>query len=231
MTQPVSRGLWAVVLLGTAFEAISVIGGDRGDSSALWFLAPLLMGVFILGLWRYGRCGPPPAGATSSLAGRRRAALLFIGGSWLTGMVYELALRTGPTGFGGMAPETGHSFLLAQGYYVPFAVGGWWLAHRYGYSFAGVFWTGALSCLYEAITAGGVAVAGQPSLLLLAPLMAGYYLTVYGYILALPLLVLDERRLWSAAPRQLSPWRKAAYGVALGLVCWAVFVGWAALVG
>jgi hypothetical protein len=59
--------------------------------------------------------------------------------------------------------------------------------------------------------------------------MAGYYLTVYGYILAMPLLFVDERRVWAATTRPQTAWRKAIYGVVLGLVCWAVFVGWAAL--
>ena len=222
----VGRSLWLVVLLGAAFEALNALLGNGDDRSVLWPLAPLLMAVFVAGLWRRGR----GRGARLALAGRLPPALLFVGGSWLTGMLYELALRTGPTGFGGMAPDTATSFLLAQGHYVPFAVGGWWLARRYGYSLANVFWTGALGCLYEALTAGVTIVAGQPALLPLAPLMAGYYLTVYGYILAMPLLFIDERAIWAAAPRAISTRRKAVYGVALGLVCWVVFVGWAALV-
>ena len=222
----VSRALWLVVLLGAAYEALNVLLGDGDDSSALWFLAPLLMAVFLFGLWRRWRGRRPPLAPPGGL----RPALLFIGGSWLTGMLYELALRTGPTGFGGMAPDTATSFLLAQGFYVPFAAGGWWLARRTGYTFADVFWTGALSCLYEAITVGATTVAAQPALLPLAPLMAGYYLTVYGYILALPLLFMDERALWAATPRPITLRRKVVYGVALGLVCWVAFLGWAALV-
>ncbi len=224
----VSRGLWLVVGLGAAYEALNVWPGDGEDSSVLWFLAPLLMGVFVFGLWRYSRRGRDHA-LSAAPRGRLSPAVLFIGGSWLTGMLYELALRTGPAGFGGMAPDTATSFLLAQGFYVPFAAGGWWLARRYGYTFADVFWTGALSCFYEALTAGATAVAAQPALLPLAPLLAGYYLTVYGYILAMPLLFMDEQRIWAASPRPLSVWRKAGYGVALGLVCWVAFVGWAAL--
>jgi hypothetical protein len=224
-TRRVSRLTWLIVLLGAAFEALSILLGDGDDSSILWFLAPLLMAVFIAGLWRARRQGGAPFGHATRLP----PALLFIGGSWLAGMTYELALRTGPTGFGGMAPDTGASFLLAQGFYVPFAIGGWWLARRYGYSLQDVFWTGALGSLYEAITAGATTVVAQPALLPLAPLMAGYYLTVYGYILAMPLLFVDEQRLWAATARPRTRWRKAIYGVVLGLVCWAVFVGWAAL--
>jgi hypothetical protein len=224
-TRRISRLTRLVVLLGAAFEALSVLLGNGEDSSVLWFLAPLLMAVFIAGLWRASR----HSGAPFDPVTRLPPALLFIGGSWLAGMIYELALRTGSTGFGGMAPDTGASFLLAQGFYVPFAIGGWWLARRYGYSLQDVFWTGALVSLYEAITAGATTVAAQPALLPLAPLMAGYYLTVYGYILAMPLLFVDERRVWASTTRPRTAWRKAVYGVTLGLACWTVFVGWAAL--
>ncbi len=129
----VGRGLWLVVLLGAAFEALNALLGDGDDRSLLWPLAPLLMAVFVVGLWRRGR----GRGTLLVPAGRLRPALLLAGGSWLTGMLYELAL---------------------------------------------------------------------------------------------PLLFMDERMLWAARPRPISTWRKIAYGVALGLVCWVAFVGWAALV-
>mgnify|MGYP003617633976 CR=1 FL=1 len=221
-----SRAAWLVVLLGAGYSFLAALLRQPGDASRLWFLDPALMAVFVAGLIvRQRRAGPGRPVSSS----RRRVALLFVGGSWLTGMLYELSLRTGASGFGGMHPDTTTSFLLAQGYYVPYAVGGWLLARRYGYSAETVFWTGALSSLYELITIGVPAVAGHLSLWLLAPLLGGYYLTVYGYILALPLLFMDESHLWAAAPRPLSRTRRALLGVALGLACWAVFVAWAAL--
>jgi hypothetical protein len=93
-----------------------------------------------------------------------------------------------------------------------------------------VFWTGALSSLYEMITVGEAAVLNSPNLLVVAPLLAGYYLTVYGLLLAMPLLFNDEKTLWQAAPRIIPAWRKVIWGILLGLLCWVTFVGWAALV-
>lgn len=222
--RPVSRWMAVVVLLGVGYSALAALDGGGADSSVLWFLDPLLVLGFAGGLWWRARRPdrlPQPV---------RSGALRFIAGSWLTGMLYELALRTGPAGFGGMHPDTATSFLWAQGYYVPFALGGWWLARRYGYSLENVFWAGALSSLYETLTVGAPAVAANPALLPVAPLLAGYYLTVYGLILALPLLFLDERTLWRDPPRPIGRWGKIAAGVALGLVCWAAFLGWVALV-
>ncbi len=221
-----SRTARIVIFLGAAYSALGVVLSDHSTGSALWPLDALLMLLFAGGLWWRGRRGRPPHLALSG----RGAALAFLLGSWLTGTLYELSLRTGVTGFGGMHPDTATSFLLAQGFYVPFAVGGWLLARRYGYSAENVFWAGALSCLYEMLTVGVPALIRQPNLLPLAPLLGGYYLTVYGYILALPLLFVDERGLWGAAPRPISRGRKALYGLLLGPVCWAIFVGWAWLV-
>ena len=106
-----------------------------------------------------------------------------------------------------------------------------WLARRYGYGAAGVFWTGALASLYEMVIAGFPAIAGAPQFWLLIPLILGYYLYVYALILAFPLLFLDERSLWAAAPRSIGAWGKVWRGVLFGLLYWVVFVGWAGLIG
>lgn len=214
-----------VILLGAAYSALGLISGEHEDSSVLWFIEPLLVLGFVVLLWRRGR--RPTLRRSEGGPG----AFFFIVGSWLTGMLFELSLRTGATGFGGMHPATGMSFLLAQGFYVPFAAGGWWLTRRFGYGLEDVFWTGALSSLYEMLTLGATALGGNPTLLPLMPLLIGYYLTVYGLILAMPLLFIDERRLWRGSPRPISRRGKWLWGVALGLLCWVCFVGWAAIVG
>ncbi len=220
----VSRGARVVILLGAGYSALGLISGEHEDSSVLWFIEPLLVLGFVVLLWRRDR--KPTLGRPEG----RQGAFFFIAGSWLTGMLFELSLRTGATGFGGMHPDTGMSFLLAQGFYVPFAAGGWWLARRFGYGLEDVFWTGALSSLYEMLTLGATALGGDPALLPLAPLLIGYYLMVYGLILAMPLLFIDERRLWRESPRPIS-WRgKLLWGVGLGMLCWVCFVGWAIVV-
>lgn len=215
--------MWLIILLSLAYSLLSLFTDARAGASRLWFLDPILLVVLALGFLLWKRL---PRKRLSPRAG----AIAYIGGVWLTSMLYELSLRTGETGFGGMHPETGTSFLLAQGFYVPLAIGGWWLARRYAYSFQDVFWTGALTSLYEMITVGGAAMNASPELWLVAPLLAGYYLTVYGVFLAMPLLFIDERTLWRDWPRLIPAWRKVIWGVLLGLFCWATFVGWAALV-
>lgn len=223
--RPISRWMAVVVLLGAGYSVLAALDGGGEDSSILWFLDPLLVLGFAGGLWLRAR---RPDRLRQPV---RSGWLLFVAGSWLTGMLYELSLRTGPAGFGGMHPDTATSFLWAQGYYVPFALGGWWLARRYGYSLENLFWAGALSSLYEMLTVGAPAVVANPALLPVALLLAGYYLTVYGLILALPLLFLDERALRRDPPRPIGRWGKIAAGVALGLTCWVAFLGWVALVG
>jgi hypothetical protein len=220
--------MWLIILLGLGFDTLNRVLGDGSGASALWWLDPLLLAGFAAGLWLRGRY---PHRWPRVRLPERPAAVFFIGGSWLTGMLYELSLRTGPTGFGGMHPETGLSFLLAQGHYIPFAVGGWWLARRYGYSLTDVFWTGALASLYELVTAGGPAMAAAGGLWPLTPLLAGYYLYVYALILTMPLLFLDERSLWRDDPRPITAWGKAWRAALFGLLYWVIFVGWAAALG
>lgn len=224
--QPGRRGwgVWLVILLGLGYGALSWLTGQPAEASVLWWLNPLLLVVFAVGWWARGRGGP------RLRLGGAAAAVAFIGGSWLAGMLFELSLRTGPTGFGGMHPDTATSFLLAQGHYLPFAIGGWWLARRYGYDAAGVFWTGALAALYELITVGLPAIVGAPQTWFVAPLLVGYYLYSYALIQAMPLVFMDERGLWAAAPRPLGAWGMVWRGVAFGLLYWVVFVGWAAVV-
>ncbi len=216
------RWLWLVVGLGLGYGALAWLTERGAGASRLWWLDPLLLVGFAAGLWwrRNGWQG----------GGRRGAGLLFITLAWLTGMLYELSLRTGATGFGGMHPDTAASFLLAQGYYVPYAVGGWWLARRYGYTLPQLFLTGALAALYEMAVAGAPRMLAAPDLWLLTPLVIGYYLTVYGLILTMPLLFIDPRDLWAATPRPLTTWGVAWRAVAFGLLCWVVFVGWSFVV-
>lgn len=221
-------GIWLVIGLGLGYGLLNWTLGDSAGASVLWWLDPLLLVGFAVGWWLLSR--RPGRFPQLKLSGGV-AAVAFIGGSWLAGMLYELSLRTGATGFGGMHVETGMSFLLAQGYYLPFAIGGWWLARRYGYSAAAVFWTGALVSLYEVITVGVPAIFAEPNYWLLAPLILGYYLYVYALILALPLLIMDESGLWANIPRPIGTWGKVWRGVLFGLLCWVVFVGWAAVMG
>jgi hypothetical protein len=222
-----SRLVWIVVLLGALFSLSGVVNRDSTGSSALWFLDPLLYAVLIGGMvlrsrgrlpvWRPMR---PGIGAAA-----------YVGLSWLTAMLYELSLRSGATGFGGLHPDTATSFPLAQGYYLPLAVGSYWLLRRFHYDFNTVFWTGCLASLYEAVTVGGAVVVGGGVPLLLLPVLVGYYLTTYAMFLIMPLLIIDESGLWSPGGRKISPWLVGVLGILFGLVLWVIYTVWALLLG
>ena len=218
--QRVPRWLWLVVGLGLAYGALGWLMERGTGASRLWWLDPLLLVGFVVGLWRRGY----------RQFGGRWAGLTFIALSWLTGMLYELSLRTGATGFGGMHPDTATSFLLAQGYYFPYALGGWWLARRYGYALPQLFLTGALAALYEMAVSGAPKMLAAPDLWLLTPLVIGYFLAVYGLILTMPLLFIDPRAVWAATSRPISTWGVAWRAVGFGLLCWVAFGVWAEIV-
>lgn len=210
--------LWA--LLALLFSGVLAGVGDR-SGSPLWFLDPLLVGGFLIGVWR----GRP---WRTRLAGRR-AAVAFVVLAWLTGMLYELTLSDQGSTFGGLADRTGLSFALAQAWYLPFALIGLFLVRRYRYDFREVFFAGAAASALEVVVAGLLPGVVASPLFVLSPLVLAYYGTVYGMLLAWPLLLVDERSLWAPSARQISPRRKIAYGAAAGLACWLCFAGWAAV--
>jgi hypothetical protein len=219
--------VWATVLLGAAFSFLNAAAGDRTGSSALWFLDPWLYAVLLLGLLLRAR-GRLPVWRPASVA---TGAAAYVALCWLVAMIYELSLRMGDGGFGGLHPTTATSFILAQGYYLPLAAGGWWLLRRFHYDFNWVFWTGALASLYETITVGGAAVASGTVPLPLVPLLLAYYMTTYGLYLAMPLLLIDERALWRASGGSVRPSLRIAIGVGFGSLLWVVYLIWAGVVG
>ena len=157
--------LW--VILALAFSLLLHFAADSAAeaASSLWFLDPLLLVTFLLGL------GQRPWLRRS---GGWSTAVLFIGLSWLTGMLYELSLRTGPTGFGGMHPQTVPSFLMAQGFYVPLALLSYFLIRRYRYTFKEAFFAFSLVALYEMVTMGWLFAALFSPLFFLTPLLIAY---------------------------------------------------------
>lgn len=188
------------------------------NPSPLWFLDPLLLGMFLLGVGRR-----PPWLRRDRGWG---TAVFFIGLSWLAGMLYELSLRTGPTGFGGMHPQTVPSFLMAQGFYVLLAICSYFLIRRYQYTFKEAFFAFGLVALYEMATMGWLFSTLFSPLFFLTPLVIAYYFTVYALIVTWPLLLVDETVLWSRTPHPISRRRKLLYGMLIGPICWIIFVLW-----
>jgi hypothetical protein len=225
--EPAGPAVWAVVALGLIYSTLGALLGDRTDSSALWWLDPVVLWGFTLGLWLRGR-GVLPRWRQPD---RRAAAAVFIAGSWTTGMLIELSLRAGETGFGGLHPETRTSFLLAQAFYPVYAIGGWWLVGRFRLSLRRLFWVGAGASLYEAITVGAAAVAGGSVPLALVPPLAAYYMLVYAVFLCWPLLLVPETALWAEGRPPGLPGiaRPLLAGVGLSVASYAALVAAGAL--
>ena len=147
--------------------------------------------------------------------------------SWAAGMLVELTISVDGSGVGCMHRDTKASFILAQGYYVPAAVFMWVMIRRYGLDLRRAFFCAGAMAWWEALTMGAVALLSP--MFVFAPLLAAYYVTTYSLCAMAGLLVVDNRTLHAAAPRQISIRRLVAYGAVGGAACWAVFVAWAAL--
>jgi hypothetical protein len=228
-SEPVGRSVWLVVALGLVYSTLGAALGDRTDSSVLWWLDPLLLWGFAIGLWLRGRGILP----LWKRPGRRAAAAVFVVGSWAAGMLVELSLRAGESGFGGLHPDTRTSFLLAQAFYPAYALGGWWLVRRFRLSLRGLFWVGAGAALYEGITVGAAAVAGGGVPWPFVPLLAAYYALVYAAMLCWPLLLVPEAALWREAESPaFTGWlRPLLAGIGLSVVSYGLMVAWGSVLG
>jgi hypothetical protein len=222
------RGLgnvWLWTILGFGFMALQFVNpGSREGVSKLWFFDPLLEIGFIVGLiLNSRRVVAANSGSKDGFAG-----LVYVALSWLVAMAYELSLSEGVGSFGGFHERTIPSFLLAQGYYLPFAILGLFLIRRYRYTFQELFLAAGAASVYEAMQIGVPGFLASP-LFFLLPLVIGYYVLVYGMFLAWPLIVIDERTLWSPKGREIGFGRKVLLGIGLGGVCWLLQGMWSLL--
>lgn len=208
--------LFGLVVLGLT---LAFFEDKQKAVSSLWFLEPFLYLLFIVGLWFRKRFNFPKRFYLSSKLG----FLVYIFLSWAAGMVFELSLTTGGTGgFGGFHPDTKLSFAMAQGFYIPFAILGAFLIKRYHFTIKDMYFVGGMASIYEIIVLGGAALLSP--LFFLAPLVVVYYFLVYGTLLALPLVVVNEELLWSPATSfdssKMSMFRKMFYGLVIGIISW-----------
>ena len=157
----------------------------------------------------------------------RRFAFVFL--AWLMGMLYELSLSERGSLFGGLADTAGASFTLAQSGICCFALIGLFLVKRYHYGFRELFFASAAAAVVEIAVMGVLPGVIASPLFIVSPLVLAYYGTVYGMLLAWPLLLIDERSLWADPARQISTRRKLVYGALAGGVCLFCFGAWAAL--
>lgn len=195
-------------------------GGD--DASPVAWLHPLVFVAALIIRSRDRRRDPK----RWQLAGWRGAGLM-IAISWIVGMVIELTITTDGDGFGGLHPDTGPSFILAQGYYVPAAVLTWAAVRRYGLDARRAFFFAGTMAWWEAVTVGAAALISP--FFVLAPLLLAYYVSTYALCGMAGLLVVDAAGLAGRRPRSISDRRLLCYGAFAGAGAWATFMGWAVL--
>lgn len=219
------RNVWLWTILGLGYTILQLVNpGPREGVSKLWFLDPLLEVGFVVGLLLTSRyVVMTNARFQGWVVGSAYVVL-----SWLVGMAYELSLSEGTDSFGGFHERTTQSFLLAQGFYLPFAMLGLFLIRSYRYTFRELFLAAGAASVYEAMLIGVPGFLASP-LFFLLPLAAGYYVLVYGMFLAWPLLVIDEGMLWSPKGREIGFRRKVLLGIGLGGVCWLLQGMWSEL--
>ncbi len=212
------------VLAALACSALLRLAGAGGESR-LWFLDPLLLIGFLAAVRSDERRWKEDAPLS-----RGRAALAFVGLSWLAAMLYELTLSAGSGGtFGGLHPQTLPSFALAQGFYVPFAVFGLALVRRYDYTFRQLFFAAGAVSLFEMFSTGvGPSLLASPFVVLL-PLAVAYYFAVYAMFVCWPVALFGIDRFRDKSPRAVTLRRKAAAMLLSGAGSWLVFGAWGAL--
>jgi len=117
------------------------------------------------------------------------------------------------------------SFIIAQFAYLPLILFSLLLVRRRHLGFNDAFFFGGAASFAESLVF-------RPMLLLviisplffLAPLVLGYYVLIYGIFLSFPLLIIDERDLWSkTAPKPLSIWKTVLFGLLAGFAAALIF--------
>jgi hypothetical protein len=221
-----SPSLWIIVALSFTF-LLRLASSNTNEAikwtSPLWFLDPLLMLSLLIGHWLKEWFHWQPVNLS-----RKHAAPGFTLLVWCVGMLYELTLNESPGNMGGFHNKTLPSLILAQGFYIPFAVLSYFLIRKFHLSFRDMFLVGGIVCLYEALQYGVPGTFFSP-LFFMTPLVLAYYVVVYAQMLTLPLLVVDETLLWRGNKPKLPLWRKVFYSLILGLTCWLITGLWGEL--
>jgi len=208
--------------IASALAVSLLIGWGGDDASGLAWLNPVALALLLAVRWADVRRGPRRWAAPRWAAGPLVAVM-----GWAAGMAYEFTLAAGGDGYGGMHPDTGPSFVIAQGYYVPAALVTWWAVRRHGLDTRRAFFFAGAMAWYEALTVGAVSLISP--LFVLGPALAAYYVTTYALFGMAGLLVVDHRRVARPDPRPIGMRRLLLLGALAGSACWAVFLAWSYL--
>ena len=207
---------WLVAAL-----AMNLLLGWNGDeASSLAWLNPLLF-VGALAV----RHGDARRGPRRRRLGGLRGGVATVAIGWVVGMIVELTIAAGGDGYGGMHPDTGPSFVLAQGYYIPMALLTWAAVRRYGLDTRRAFFFAGAMAWWEVLTAGLTAIISP--FFVLAPALIAYYFSTYALCGMAGTLAIDPAGLARPVPVAISTRRLVAHGVIAGAAAWAVFMLWA----
>lgn len=189
------RGIWNIkiwIVLAILFFLLAFLD-TKEPRSSLWFLEPFLYGLLIFGLWANSKFNLRKLIHIP----RRFAPLAYIILAWSFGMIYELALTVNGTGVGGMHQNTLASFILAQGIYIPLVIVSFLVIRYLRLSYKETFFlAGGVSIVEGLIFRNFLLATILSPLFWLSPLVLAYYTVVYGGVIALPLLFINEELLW-----------------------------------
>ena len=197
-----------------------LLGWNGDEASSLAWLNPLL---FVAAL--AVRHPDARRGARRWRIGGWRGAVATVAIGWVVGMIVELTIAAGGDGYGGMHPDTGPSFVLAQGYYIPMALLTWAAVRRYGLDTRRAFFFAGAMAWWEVLTVGLTAIISP--FFVLAPALIAYYFSTYALCGMAGTLVVDPGGLARPAPVAISTRRLLVHGVIAGAAAWAVFMLWA----
>jgi hypothetical protein len=150
--------------------------------------------------------------------------------SWFFGMLFELTLSSGPGGIGGMHPNTAISFLVAQGFYIPFAILGLHLIRKYHFTFKELYLASIAAAMAEGIVFNHIIpmVLFSP-LFFLIPLVVAYYGLVYALFLCMPLIFINPQSLYSENFKEITLKRKIIYGFVISILSFIIYAIWYAI--
>jgi hypothetical protein len=212
--QEAGRWLWQPlpwIAGGLVFLALGLALQDGPRSPLWWGELPLHL-MLIAGVLAPGRFYLPLS--------RRIAPVALVVLSWAFGMAYEMTLTVDGTGIGGVHPDTRASFLLAQGDYILIALATLALVRWLRLDLRLAFFLAAGKSLTEGLVFTGVLWGAGWS----APLALAYYALAYASFIALPLVLVDPRLVWSGpAPSRL---RVAAIWATGFAVAFAIRIAW-----
>lgn len=212
--------------LGVAGFILLLLQAEPGKpKSPFFFIELILYIVFFPGLWLKSKKKFLP----KIYFFQQHPFFSYVILSWFIGMLFELTLSDFGQ-IGGMHPKTIPSFIIAQGFYIPFAILFALLIRKYGFNLKEVYFASIAASLAEGILFNKILVFVILSpLFIFTPFLLGYYGLAYSLFTCMPLIFIPEEKLWSKNKRQVGLVRKIVYGFLTTLLAYIILFSWGSL--